>query len=125
MPAISRLVRSRDFRTELSKVPGFESTQAVVIALPDDTMGYVFERLSESGGVGTIALVDEGRVVGMVVLYPASQARIEVAVEDDARWRIHDDTKVDFFLQGLREAHKDVVVSRTGSTARLIETVTA
>jgi hypothetical protein len=48
----ARLLRVRGYRETVAKVTGSKDRHTIVLALPDDTMGYVFARLRECGGRG-------------------------------------------------------------------------
>lgn len=100
LPAIARLARSRDFRAAFAEVFDKAHAQAIIPALPDDTISYVLDRLQESGGKAVLVMLTEG-AFRIAVLLPASPARIAVAVEDDTVTPLHEDCHVDMFFDYL------------------------
>ena len=117
VPGVARLVRSRDFRTSLARVTGESNAQTIVVALPDDRVGYIFDRVREAGGVAAVAMVD-GQVCKIAIMFPASAARVAVAEEDDSLSQIHPDSRIDMFFDYLEIA--TIVVVRCVA-ARLID----
>ncbi len=115
VPAIARLARSRDFRSAFATAG--ERQQTIISVLPDDTMGYVLDRLDEAGGSGVLVLLT-GEALRIASLAPASEARMAVAAEDDRMTPVHQDSRVDMFLDYL-ERVDTAVVRRTA--ARLID----
>ena len=109
VPGLAKLARSRDFRTSLARVTGADHVQTIIVVLPDDTMGYVFDRLREAGGVGALALLEGEEVSKIAMLWPASPARVEVAREDDSIAKIHRDSPVEMFFDLLERVHTTVV----------------
>ena len=106
VPAVARLARSRDFRAALAPVGGYQLT--IISVLPDDTVGYVLDRLDEAGGSGVLVLLTE-ESLRIAVLEPASQARSLAAVEDNHLAMVHWDSRVDMFLDYLERVGTVVV----------------
>ncbi|MDQ3989211.1 MAG: hypothetical protein M3291_08455 [Actinomycetota bacterium] len=106
MPAVARLARSRDFRAAFS-TPG-DRQQTIITVLPDDTVGYVLDRLDEAGGVAVLVLLTD-RVLRIASLTPASEARMTVAAEDDQLTPVHQESRVDMFFDYLAEVGTAVV----------------
>ncbi len=117
VPRAARALRSRDWRSTLTKAAGQSDRHTVVVALPDDPMGYVLARLDEAGGAGVVAL-ERGEDLELAVLWPASPARAQVAAEDDTLAVVHDDSPVSMFFDLLR-IDGMAVVSR--HAARIID----
>ena len=109
VPGLAKLARSRDFRTSLAKISGSDHAQTIIVALPDDTMGYVFDHLREAGGVAALALVRDSDVAELAICWPASPARVAVAEEDDSLAHIHRDSPVEMFFDYLAKVHTAVV----------------
>jgi hypothetical protein len=118
VPGLAKLVRSRDFRTSLAKAAGDDHVQTIIVALPDDTMGYVFDHLHEAGSIGALALVKDGQVSRLAIFWPATPARVAVAEEDDSLAQIHRDSPVEIFFAYLARVHTAVVHC---VTARLVD----
>lgn len=108
-------MRARDFRTELSEMIGSRHHHKIIVVLPDDTMGYVFDHLVDSCGV--LAMPD-GDSLDVAVFTPASAARIAVAVEDDAVAKIHRDSTASMLFTYLRMVDRIVVIEQV--SARLV-----
>lgn len=106
VPAVARLARLRDFRSAFS-TPG-ERQQTIITVLPDDTVGYVLDRLDEAGGVAVLVLLTDG-VLRIASLTPASEARMEVTAEDDLVTPVHQNSRVDMFFDYLGEVGTAVV----------------
>ncbi len=118
VPRASRLLRSADFRhtiTQALKTPGEHTT---IIALPDDTMGYVFDRLEEAG-CRAVLISPHGESFLVALLWPATRARVEVAEEDDSLAAINDQVNVEFFFEYLQQQPGTVVARRVA--ARLVD----
>jgi hypothetical protein len=117
VPRFARLLRGRDYRAIIAQVTGISDRHTIVVALPNDTMGYVFARLGESGGRGVVALGKDGSTE-LAVVGPTSPARLKVAQEDDSLVIVHPDISVDMFFACLR-AHRVLVIesSRTDHEA--------
>jgi len=99
----------RDFRTSLVRVTGADHAQTIIVALPDDSMGYVFDRLWEAGRVGALALLRGEQVSRIAILWPASPARVAVAEEDDSITQIHLDSPVGMCFDYLERIRTMVV----------------
>jgi hypothetical protein len=106
VPAVARLARSRDFRAALAPFGGHQLT--IISVLPDDTVGYVLDRLDEAGGSGVLVLLTE-ESLRIAVLEPASQARSLAAVEDNHLAMVHRESRVDMFLDYLERVGTIVV----------------
>lgn len=100
LPAIARLARSRDFRSTFAEVANESREQTIISVLPDDTVGYVLDRLREAGGSAVLVLLTETRFQ-IAALLPASPARIAVAEEDDTVTPVQVDCRVDMFFDYL------------------------
>jgi hypothetical protein len=93
------MMRSRDFRASLREAVG-TTEQHVIIVLPDDHMGYVFQRLHRAGSA--VLVMPSGGSFVMAVLTPASAARQQVAAEDDSLTEVHDQIEVGMLFGYLR-----------------------
>jgi hypothetical protein len=115
VPAVARLARSRDFRSAFASA---DERQLVIIpVLPDDTVGYVLDRLDDAGGSGVLVLLtDEALRIASLVL--ASEASMVVVTEDDRMTRVHQDSRVDMFFDYLERVGTAVV---RGVIARLVD----
>jgi hypothetical protein len=100
LPAIARLARSRDFRSTFAEVMNESSEQTIIPVLPDDTVGYVLDRVQEAGGSAVLVLLTETRFQ-IAALLPASEARIAVAEEDGTVTPMHEACRVDMFFDYL------------------------
>ncbi len=108
VPVISRLARSRDFRSAFAELTNEPYDQTIIPALPDDTVGYVLDRLREAGGTAVLVLLTEQRLQ-IAVLLPASPARIAVAEEDDTVTPVHEDCHVDMFFDYLEDVGTAII----------------
>ncbi|MGB6163609.1 MAG: hypothetical protein WBF75_13760 [Pseudonocardiaceae bacterium] len=108
VPVISRLARSRDFRSAFAELTNEPYEQTIILALPDDTVGYVLDRIREAGGTAVLVLLTEQRLQ-IAVLLPASPARIAVAEEDDTVTPVHEDCHVDMFFDYLEDVGTAVI----------------
>ncbi len=108
VPAIARLARSRDFRSTFAEVGSEPCSQTIIPALPDDTVGYVLDRLREAGGSAVLVLLTEQKFQ-IAALHPASAARIAVAEEDDTVTPVHEDCHVDMFLDYLAQVGTTII----------------
>lgn len=116
LPAVARLTRSLDYCRAFQAALGSRE-QTIITALPDDPFGYVLDLLDDADGSAILAmLVDE--VVHLAALVPASQARLEVAVEDDRVADVHRDSRVDMFF-ALLDQGGPLVVRQV--SARLVD----
>lgn len=116
LPDISRLVRSRDFRSTFAEV--FTNPQQTIIAaLPDDTMGYVLDRLRDAGGTAVLVM-PKGKHFEIAALAPASPARIAVAEEDDTLTQVNEACDVDLLFAYLKRVGT-AVISRVA--AKLVD----
>lgn len=111
---VAKIMRSRDFRSALDTGTGRSDSHIVVVALPDDSMRYVFDHLAQAGGSGAVVLVQDGPIE-MVTMRPASAAQVQVAQEDDGVARIHEDSPVDMFFECLRQARTLVIAQHTAT----------
>jgi hypothetical protein len=112
VPVISRLARSRDFRSAFAELTNEPYDQTIIPALPDDTVGYVLDRLREAGGTAVLVLLTEQRLeqrLQIAVLLPASPARIAVAEEDDTVTPVHEDCHVDMFFDYLADVGTAII----------------
>jgi hypothetical protein len=80
----------------------------IIPALPDDTVGYVLDRLREAGGMAVLVMLAE-QGFQIAVLLPASPARIAVAEEDDTVIPVHEDCHVDMFFDYLAQVGTAIV----------------
>lgn len=108
VPVISRLARSRDFRSSFAELTNEPYDQMIIPALPDDTVGYVLDRLREAGGMAVLVMLAE-QGFQIAVLLPASPARIAVAEEDDTVIPVHEDCHVDMFFDYLAQVGTAIV----------------
>ncbi|MGH3826155.1 MAG: hypothetical protein ACRDQX_03125 [Pseudonocardiaceae bacterium] len=108
VPAIARLARSRDFRSTFAEVANAPGDQTIIPALPDDTVGYVLDRLRDAGGTAVLVLMTE-QTFRIAVLLPASDARIAVAAEDDTVTPVHEDCQVDMFFDYLAQVGTAII----------------
>lgn len=116
LPAVARLTRSLDYCRAFQAALGSRE-QTIITALPDDPFGYVLDLLDDADGSAILAmLVDE--IVHLAALVPASQARLEVAVEDDRVAEVHRDSRVDMFF-ALLDQGGPLVVRQV--SARLVD----
>ena len=106
VPAVARLARSRDFRSVFATAG--ERQRTIISVLPDDTVGYVLDRLDEAGGSGVLVLLTD-EVLRIALLAPASEARMVVAAEDDRATPVHQDSQVDMFFDYLERVGTAVV----------------
>lgn len=106
VPAVARLARSRDFRSAFATA--VEHQQTIISVLPDDTVGYVLDRLDEAGGSGVLVLLTDD-ALRIASLAPASEARMVVAAEDDWATAVHQDSQVDMFFDYLERVGTAVV----------------
>lgn len=92
-------LRHQDFRAALPGVTA-EGERPVVVALPDDRMGMVFDRLQElRGPVNLFVQTDPG--FALVLLEPAKRPEAREVPPDVCP--IHEDTHVSMLLTLLRE----------------------
>ena len=119
VPGLARLLRARDFRSMIVETTGRSDRHTVIVGLPEDEIGYVFDRLADSGGVGVIATPSVAGGYLLAIVWPASPARLAVAAEDDKIATVDDRSTVGLFFDYLREAGQ-VVVGRQ-VTARLVD----
>jgi len=117
VPAIARLVRSRDFRSAFAEAAYESHERTIIPALSDDTVGYVLDRLEDAGGNAVLVLLTEEKFQ-IAALLPASPARIAVAKEDGTLTPVHEDCHVDMFLDYLAQ-FGTVVIRRV--TAKLVD----
>lgn len=109
VPGIARLARSRDFRTPLGRLTDGARTQTIIVVLPDDHMGYIFDRLRDAGGFATVAMPRGDGAWEIAVMWPASAARLAVAEEDDTVSQIHEHSRADMFFDYLARVRTTVV----------------
>ena len=107
IPEVARLVRSRDFRSAFVQLTDSRQ-QTIISVLPDDTMGYVLDRLREAGGTAILVLLTE-LAYYIAVLLPASDARLAVAEEDDSITEVHVNSQVDMFFEYLTKRQTAVI----------------
>jgi hypothetical protein len=120
VPGLARITRSRDFLSELVEVDPSARASTIIAALPDDTMGYVWDRLKEcepTSGPAALGVFenDEWRIA---LMWKASSARVEVAQEDRQFADIDDASEVSMFLDCLVQ-ERTLVIRRVA--ARLLE----
>jgi hypothetical protein len=108
LPAVARLARSRDFRATFAEVTTDSGQQTIILVLPDDTVGYVLDRLREAGGSAVLVLLTDEKLQ-IAALLPASPARIAVAEEDSTMTPMHEDSRVDMFFDYLTYVGTTVV----------------
>lgn len=116
IPAVARLARSRDFRSAFAEIAVEPRQQTIISTLPDDTVGYVLDRLQEAGGTAILVLLTD-RELHIAALQPASDARIAVAEEDDSITEVHEDSQVEMIFNYLAQMGT-VVIKRV--TAKLV-----
>lgn len=102
VPAIFRLARFRDFRSTLAEVAHNPHDLMIISALPDDTMGYVLDRLHEAGGKAVLVMLTDERL-HIAALLPASPARIAVAEEDGTVTQVHEHCHVAMLFDYLAQ----------------------
>jgi hypothetical protein len=108
VPAVAPLARSRDFRSAFATAG--ERQQTIISVLPDDTVGYVLDRLDEAGGSGVLVLLaDEALRIASLAPASASEARMVVAAEDGRATPVHQDSQVDMFFDYLERVGTAVV----------------
>ncbi|MBV9144261.1 MAG: hypothetical protein JO115_25645 [Pseudonocardiales bacterium] len=117
VPAIARLARSRDVRSTFAEVTNEPGDQTIIPVLPDDTVGYVLDRLREAGGTAVLVLLT-AQTCQIAALLPASEARIAVAEEDGTVTPVHEDCQVDMFFHYLARVGT-ATISRV--TAKLVD----
>jgi hypothetical protein len=118
VPAIAQMVGTRDFRATFAAATGRSDEHTIIVALPDDRMGYVFDRIRDAQGCAAVLVAPCGDEYEIAEMWPASDARVAVAAEDDSLTPVDDECEVSFFFEYLHQAGT-VVVSRI--TARLID----
>lgn len=109
MREISKLLKSADFRGTFS-VKDALGTRPIIVALPDDRMGWAFERVRKMGGSANITFFvgDDLAVIGV----EPGPADLPVADEDDCP--VTAETQIGMLLEYLR-------VRRRGVHCRLVE----
>jgi hypothetical protein len=120
IPAVARAFRGRDFQTEFGHHSASTHTQHIIVVLPDDAMGYVFDHLRDDAGI--VVLADTEGHLHIAEFERASAARIEVAREDDTMAQIHRDAPVVMLFAYLREVNGPVVIEQV--SARLLADTT-
>ncbi len=80
----------------------------IISALPDDTVSYVLDRLSEAGGAAVLVLLTD-ETLRIAALAPASDARMAVAAEDDQVIPVHEASQVSMFFDYLERVGTTVV----------------
>ncbi len=80
----------------------------IISVLPDDTVGYVLDRLDDAGGTAVLVLLTD-EVLQIASPAPASEARMVVAAEDDQVIPVHQDSRVDIFFNHLERVGSAVV----------------
>lgn len=118
VPRIAALTRTVDFRTSLSvRLSG--QAQTIIVALPDDRMSYVFDRLRDAGGSGVVVVPTSEDNFDLARVWPASAERLIVAAEDDALAQVNEDVHVAMFITLLKSTGGPVVFERLA--ARLVD----
>ncbi|MEJ2860544.1 hypothetical protein [Actinomycetospora flava] len=119
---LARVTRSRDLLAELARVSGEGRRSNVVAALPDDPIEFVWDRIREGykGGTPTVLGVKEGDHWRLAIMWTASEARMQVACEDNAVIDVAPRSHVSMFLDCLHQNGGSVVV-RPVVAAKLIE----
>lgn len=107
VPAVARLARSRDFRSAFAGL-GEPHRQTIISVLPDDSLGYVLDRLEEAGGTGVLVLLTD-EALRIALLAPASETRRAVAAGDDRVTPVHQGSRVDMFFDYLEQVGVAVV----------------
>jgi hypothetical protein len=107
VPTVARLARSRDFRSAFAPAGGHQLT--IISVLPDDTVGYVLDRLDESGGSPGVLVLLTDESLRIASLVPASEAPLAVAAEGDQVTRVHQDSRADMFFDYLEQVGTAVV----------------
>lgn len=116
LPTVARLTRSRDYCKAFEAILGSRD-QNIITALPDDTLGYVFNLLEDAGGSAILAML-AGDVVHLAALVPASGVGLVGAAEDGGVAEVYPALRVDMFFELLGQGGP-LVVRQTA--ARLIE----
>lgn len=101
VPALAKVTRRPEFRASMSGAAGPDGGLTIIPVLPDDTMGYVFDRLREADDRGVIAMHadSEWRIA---LTWPTTVARATVARdEDDNIAPVHRDCEVAMFFELL------------------------
>ena len=96
---LARLVRSPMLRPELARRGAAPGGVSFIAALPDDPMGYVFDRLGEVGH-SAVVVVSEGGHMRCAVVHPTPNDRAQRVKSDDVA-PVHDDSSVGMFLDYL------------------------
>lgn len=110
VPVVARLARSRDFRSAFAAAG---NRQTIISVLPDDTVGYVLDRVDEAGGSAVLVLLTD-EALRIATLGPESAARLDVAAADDRVSAVREDSRVDMFFRYL-EWEGSVVVRRVAA----------
>jgi hypothetical protein len=104
VPALARITRRPDFRASLSRAAGSDGGLTIIPVLPDDRMGYVFDRLREADDRGVVAM-HVGGEWRIAITWPTTPARATVARdEDDNIAVVHDDSEVAMFFDYLDQS---------------------
>lgn len=114
-PQLARLLRTPAFRSAMSSETGH---QTIIIALPEDTMGYVLARLRDAHGRGVVALADRG-LFQLAVVEPASQDQIKAADEENDLLCVGDGATAAFFFEVL--AMKHTMIFKAAFAAKMID----
>lgn len=117
VPQVARALRSQDYRVSFSQAFGHADRHVIIVALPDDKVGYVFDQLEAADGFAVLAMPRRERLE-LAMLYPASSARLQVAAEDDSIAEVHEQSEVSMLFDYLRQVHSAVVCR---VAARLID----
>ena len=78
VPALAKITRRPDFRASLSRAVGSDGGLTIIPVLPDDKMGYVFDRLREADDRGVVAM-HVGKEWRVAITWPTTPARATVA----------------------------------------------
>lgn len=117
-PQLARLLRAPEFRSTFTRIPGESNRQTIIIALPDDTMGYVFARLRDAHCRAVIALADDG-LFQLAVVEPASLAQITAASTGDDLVGVGDEATADMFFGVL--AMEGTLIVKATFAAKMID----
>jgi hypothetical protein len=108
VPPIAKALRARDFRSEISKALGSHDRHVIIVSLPDDSVGYVFDKLHDAGGAAVVVMPRADHYE-IAFLAPASAARMEVALEDDTYTPVSRDSDVGMLFVYLGTVKSAVV----------------
>jgi hypothetical protein len=98
-------LRHQDFRSVVTASDA-AGEHPVIVALPDDNMGMVFERLAEIGSPATVVTTTQGAGLALLDVRPAGP---DTVVDSASDYGIHVDTEVSMLLVLLEQSGGIVV----------------